>query len=106
MRDVHVVEIFGDLDTASLPGHRARIDALMRSGVHRLVLDLQGLSFINSTALGFLLALKERLEGEGGALAIARPSTVMEKALRVLRLDEVFRIRPTVEEAVADLQGG
>ena len=60
-----------------------------------VVLDLSGISYASSSALGALVALNRRLRSRGGRLALSGLCPVVAAALAVTRLDTLFEIRPT-----------
>lgn len=65
-----------------------------------LVLDLGGVSFMDSTGLKVLLVVQRRVQLAGGHLALAAPTRSVLKVLTVTGLDQTFTIRDTVVEAV------
>src|SRR5688572_14514578 len=70
--DVAIVRPRGELDLATVETLRAALDAIESAG--RLVLDLRGLSFIDSTGLRLLVALHERAQRDGFQLALVAPA--------------------------------
>lgn len=68
---VHVVRVEGDFDIATCPRFR---DASEREDAELVVVDMRGVTFLDSSALGELIALQRRVEGRGGRLAIVRPN--------------------------------
>jgi anti-sigma B factor antagonist len=64
----------------------------------KVILDLSQVSFVDSTALGALVALHKRLGG-GESLSLASVRPEIATLFRLTRLDTVFRICPTVEAA-------
>src|SRR5882757_8598191 len=61
--DVAIVQPHGELDLATVETLRAALDGIERAG--RLVLDLRGLSFIDSTGLRLLVSLHQRAQRDG-----------------------------------------
>jgi anti-sigma B factor antagonist len=57
-----------------------------------LRLDLAGVSFMDSSALGALLQLREQAESLGRVLELHNPSAPVLKILRVTNLDRVFSL--------------
>jgi anti-sigma B factor antagonist len=73
-----VFTVLGELDIATAPTLRDRLDAAIDAGKHRLVIDLSALSFLDSVALATILHAKKRLPEHGRmALAIDPSSYVM-----------------------------
>ena len=59
----------GELDVASAPALRDRLDRAIGAGVDAIVLDLEHVTFIDSVSLAAVVAARSRLE-RGGRLAI------------------------------------
>jgi anti-anti-sigma factor len=54
-------QLAGELDMASVPDVRARLDAALSEGVQELSLDLSGLTFMDSAGVELLFRLREDL---------------------------------------------
>jgi anti-sigma B factor antagonist len=73
-----VVTVSGELDIATAPGLRDRLNTAIDAGRHRIVIDLSALSFIDSVALATIVHAKQRLPEHGKlALAVDRSSYTM-----------------------------
>jgi anti-sigma B factor antagonist len=79
------------------------VDAL--EGGHSLLLvDLSLATFIDSTALGVLVAIKRTLDDDARlAIVCVRPNVL--KIFEFAGMDGAFAIFPTLEEALAYVQG-
>jgi anti-sigma B factor antagonist len=95
--DVAIVEPRGELDVATVETLRAALDDI--NGVGRLVLDLRGLSFIDSTGLHLLVALDQRAERDGFQLALVAPAPPGDRAIQVCGLGKTL---PFVSPAAID----
>jgi anti-anti-sigma factor len=67
------------------------IVSLLAQGVRKIVVDLAGVTHIDSTGIGVLIASLGKVTQAGGALAMAGASGVVREGFRVTRLDRVFR---------------
>ena len=73
-----VLTLSGELDIATAPALRKRLDAAIDAGKHRLVIDLSALSYLDSIALATIVHAKQRLPEDGKmALAVEPSSYVM-----------------------------
>jgi anti-anti-sigma factor len=97
--DRAVVSVGGevDLETASQLGDHA-LDAL-RDGSPHLVLDLAGVTFMDSTGLQVLLTIMRRAELAGGSMAVAGASRTVRKLLSLTGLDQTFTLYDSVDDA-------
>lgn len=78
-------------------------DALRRAAegpAGRVVLDMGGVDFLDSSGLGALVAAMKQL-GPDRPLALARPTAPVERVLRLTRMDRVFPLFPDLDSAVA-----
>jgi anti-anti-sigma factor len=96
----HVIAVAGELDLYTTPQLVAELEALTTAGPE-IVLDLNEVSFVDSTALGAILLASRRLRQAGGelALACANPSTM--KLLTMVGVDRVVRVYETADAALA-----
>ena len=86
--DVAIVRPQGELDLATVQTLQAALDGVERAG--RLVLDLRGLSFIDSTGLHLLVALDRRAQRDGFQLTLVAPAAPADKAIQVSGLDQAL----------------
>jgi len=98
--DVTILSFIGEFDAYNLPTFSGKIDNLIETGNTKLVFNLRLMTFINSSALGYLVQTKKRVEELGGNLVVITPSKFVRKALTVLGLHEFFKIFETEEEGV------
>jgi anti-sigma B factor antagonist len=91
----------GEIDIHTAPGLRARLSELEQAGVQTIVVDLSGVDFLDSSALGTLVGANKDLRANGGALKVvcARPSIL--RVFEITRLSEVIPVYDTVERACA-----
>jgi len=95
-----VVSLAGELDLYN--AHEVR-EALLECAAeepNRLVVDLAGVKFIDSTALGVLIEARTRLENRR-AFLLAAPGLETKRALEISGLDRHFVVHETVDEALS-----
>jgi anti-anti-sigma factor len=65
--------VSGELDLATVPQLKAEVQTALRT-TQRLLIDLSGLTFVDSSGLSLLIKLNERANSEGWTLRLTRPS--------------------------------
>ncbi len=70
------------------------------TGVPAIVVDLTGVSFIDSTALGVLVGAYRRQEDAGGSFKLVVTEPRVLKVLEITDLTSVFPVFASVDEAV------
>jgi len=87
-----VVEVHGDLDMATVPALGERILELVSSGSRHFVVDLNGVTFIDSAGLGVLVGALKRVRAGGGTMRLVCRQPRVLRLLQLTGLDEVFVI--------------
>jgi anti-sigma B factor antagonist len=80
-----VVLIRGEIDAASGPELTATVESLPDT-VTTVELDLSEVSFVDSTGLGMIASLVNRLEPSGGQVLLRNPSDLVVRLLTVTDL--------------------
>ncbi len=70
----------------------------------RVVIDLRGLSFITSLAIGEMIALHKSKKAAGGRVVVCSPNEYVRSVLNQSRFGTVVTIAPTLEDAVASIK--
>lgn len=84
-----VVVAAGELDLA---GAERLAEALPDDMPGRVVLDLEGVTFLDSSGLRSLLEIRQRCEAHGITCELARPSTAVMKVIELASLGDAFTI--------------
>lgn len=101
-----VVKLRGELDLSSAQMLRDRLLAVLTGQTANLILDLSGLTFMDSTGIGVLVATERRAVTQGGSLSLAGLQKIVARVLRTTSLDRHFPIFATVGEAAEALTPG
>ena len=97
-----VVALAGELDVVDADSLRHRLVVLVETGHTHLVVDLTGVTFMDSTGLGVLVGARRRVGDRGGRLVLVVDQEPLRKVLRVSALTQVFPLHRTLEGALAD----
>lgn len=99
---VSIVTVAGEIDHATAPRLRETLVSLAEHGRHRLVIDLRGVDFMDSTALGLLAGALKRSWAADGSFRLVCTAERLLAMFRVTGLDRVMAIRESVDQALAD----
>jgi anti-sigma B factor antagonist len=89
------------LDASNADELRQRVSVVEREH-SRLVFDMSQVEFVDSSIIGALVGLLRRARTAGGDVKLAALHPDVEMIFELTRLQRVFRILPSVEEAVQD----
>ena len=87
-RDSVRVAPVGELDIATVDKLRAEVDRMRDSGFSKLVVDLRGVRFLDSTGLRLVLELDQAATDAGHELQIIRGSDVVQRIFEVTQVSD------------------
>jgi anti-sigma B factor antagonist len=90
----HRIAVTGDLDLATSPALERWAARAIDDGATKLVIDLAETTFIDSTAIRVILAIRERIREAGGEIVIECERENVLNVFRITGLDEELTIRP------------
>jgi anti-sigma B factor antagonist len=96
-----VVNVYGELDVATAPDLREQLIGLVGEGRTRLVLDLDGVDFLDSTGLGTVVSALKRARTHGGDLRLVCTQARITRLFEITGLDKAVPLLPTLDAAVA-----
>ena len=98
---ISVVAPTGRLDVVGAPALKDAIEDLTKNGAPKVVIDMEGVTFVDSTGLGSVIAALKRIRNRQGELRLAAPNQQVRVVLELTTLDKVFPYFATLEEALA-----
>jgi anti-sigma B factor antagonist len=94
-----IVHAGGDLDVYTAPQLRAALDQIgLTEGT--IVLDLSEVHFIDSTALGMLVAARQESRENAGEIRLVMDDPYLLKIFRITGFDGLFSIYPDIAGAI------
>lgn len=96
-----VLAVVGEVDVRTVGSLRTRLTDLLVEGSPRLVVDLSGVTFMDSSGLGALVSAQKRARVFRGTLVLVVVNDAILRVLRLTALDRVFTVHATLEEALA-----
>ena len=96
-----VVTVRGNLDIASAPVLTTTLDQVLERPAPRVVVDLSGVEFCDSTGLSAFEIGHNQAAAAGGWLRIAAPTAWMSRLLDTIGLTGRLAVYPGVADALA-----
>jgi anti-anti-sigma factor len=89
-----VLRCRGELDVASVPKLEAVLEAVYEDGVRVIVVDLEGLSFMDSQGVAVLLRCWKHTSRHGKRLEVRNPTGTVARVLDITGLARIVDIVP------------
>ena len=90
------------IDAASAVSFKDAVRKIAQDGPARIILNLEKVAFIDSSGLGAIVGAMKLL-GTTGKMELTTLSPTVEKVFRLTRMDTIFPIHATVQDAIQDL---
>jgi len=87
-----VLTLFGELDVVTAPELEQMLREVLEQTHARAMLDLNGLSFVDSAGVSVLIKAKQRAEAHGRTLVLRRPTEQLERVFALVGLADWLEI--------------
>lgn len=94
-----IVDVKGEIDVYTAPKLREKLIELVSEGSHDVVVNLEGVDFLDSTGLGVLVGALKRVKAHDGSLSLICTQDKILKIFKITGLTKVFSIHSSEEEA-------
>lgn len=90
--DALVLEPRGEIDAATAKDLKAALDRAATTGARKVILDLDGVTFVDSRGLTVMVAAHEKLEASGSRLITVCADPFVRKLFDITGMNRVLRI--------------
>lgn len=97
-----LVALAGEVDATNSEELHNLLESVVLERPLLLLVDLSGLSFMDSTGLRMLLRASRALDQQGGVLGLVSPQAAVARVLQLTRADQLIPVYDTVADAAAD----
>ena len=99
---VFVIVLAGEMDMSTSPDVRTTMAPLFRSGTARVIVDLAGVTYIDSSGIATFVEGLQLSQKTAAHLTLAGMNAAVEAVFELAYLREVFHIVPTVEAVLSE----
>lgn len=96
-----VIEVTGEVDVATAPDLKRQLQRCVEQARTKVVVDLLGVPFLDSTGLGVLVEAAKGLGDQGGSLRIVLSEPRVTKVFEITGLTGTLPIYADLEQALA-----
>ncbi len=91
--DKAVILLAGRFDFNDHRAFKASYDSLLQqAGLKTLEIDLAGIEYLDSSALGMMMLMRERAQAVGKAVVLIRPGSMVAQILDIANFSKLFTI--------------
>jgi anti-sigma B factor antagonist len=97
--DIDIVLLSGRFIMADTPEVRERLKSLIDEGSGKLIIDMENVTFIDSSACAVLISAFKNMQIKSGRLVLVT-SPVVQSLIELTRLHTIFEISPALPTAI------
>jgi anti-sigma B factor antagonist len=97
----NVLPLDGEIDLHISPRVAVSLAQIIQKKPDRVVVDLSRVTYLDSSGLAVLIEAMQNTEEYGGKFSLAGLQENVRSIFEIARLDQVFRIFPDVDAALA-----
>lgn len=83
----------------------SEINDHIHKGIRHCIIDISKVRYVNSSGIGLLITVLTKFRNKGGDLILIQPSSHVQKLLIITKLNAIFTICDTMDEALNKLKG-
>jgi anti-anti-sigma factor len=102
MGDIQVIHVKGRIESTTAEIFGQEIGRTIADGNHQLLLDLSGVSYINSAGLRAVLAAAKRLRNPGDRFALCGLSDEVREVFDLAGFTRILQVYPMVGDAISN----
>ncbi|WP_217499557.1 anti-sigma F factor antagonist [Parageobacillus sp. VR-IP] len=103
-RDVLIIRLSGELDHHTAEELREKVtDTLEREAIRHIVLNLEGLTFMDSSGLGVILGRYKQIKNLGGEMIVCAVSPTVKRLFDMSGLFKIIRLENDEQFALRTL---
>lgn len=103
-KGITIIHLAGEIiDKMEAAAFTEQVAKMAAAGQNRFVMELSELRYMNSSGLNVLVSVLTKARNTGGEVVVCNLSKKVKDLLVITKLDTIFHILPTVEEAIKKL---
>lgn len=98
--EITVLTVDGEINFNSSPDFRKAFLKVLESKAQRVVVNLAGVAYVDSSGLATLVEAHQKIKNSGGRLRLANLTGKVKSLFEITKLEKLFEIFPTEDEAL------
>ena len=101
---IFILQLAGEININSLTETRNKVDSFKLEQYDRIIINLEKVSFFDSSGLGYLVVLIKQVKMNQGHIVFCSPNNLVKRLLSTIRIDKYVKIFDGQKEAMEHLK--
>ena len=98
--DVTVLDVVGELTYAHRSAFKGAVERNKQAGCRHLIVNLQSVRFLDSSALGMLALLSQSMKASRGTISLSNPQSYVRDILALANIERLLPVYSTEQDAL------
>lgn len=103
-KEIFVISLSGEIDIYNSKEVKDLVEAKLQEGVYNYIIDLDDVSYIDSSGIGSLIACRTSIVNRKGSLHLVNIKGSVKRVFDLTKLNKYFTISSSEEEALARIK--
>jgi anti-sigma B factor antagonist len=99
-KDIWILKPNGSMDAHTSPNFKSKLEAGINSGKSKIIIDMQGITYLSSAGAGALLAGLTACKKKSGELRLCSFQAAVRDAFEVMGFSKAFKVFIDLEKAL------
>ena len=96
-----ILDLVGELTYANRAAFKGAVDRVKSVGCRQVILNMHGVRFLDSSALGTLALVAQSLSGRPGRIALLNPQSYVKEIITLANLHQLLPVYHSEQDALA-----
>lgn len=101
---IFILHLAGEININSLTETRNKVDSFKIDQYDKIIINLEKVSFFDSSGLGYLVVLIKQVKMNQGNIVFCAPNNLVKRLLSTIRIDKYVNIYDSQDEALKYLR--
>lgn len=96
-----ILDLVGELTYANRSAFKGAVERSKQAGCRHLILNMESVRFLDSSALGMLAVLAQSLKASQGVVSVVKPQSYVREIITLANLHRLLPVYNTEQDALA-----
>ncbi|MFQ3550063.1 MAG: STAS domain-containing protein [Armatimonadota bacterium] len=100
---IKILHVSGEIDVYTAPQFKEAVNGVLTTGQKHLIINMENVSYMDSSGFGALLSATKRLRPVGGTVSLVNCNQSIKRILQITKLDTIFSVYTDIDSAIANI---
>ncbi len=98
---VTILDLVGELTYSNRANFKEAVERARQAGCRSLILNMEGVRFLDSSALGMLALMSQSFKAHQGVVSLLKPQSYVREIISLANVHRLLAVYDTEQDAIA-----